>query len=369
MRIALVTDWFAPRPGGIEAQLQQLATGLAGRGHEVHVLTSTPADGASVDPFTVTRLHVTRLPVAGVAIGPTLPAVLRRALGRERFDVVHAHVSVVSPVGYAGAFAARRLGLPVVVTFHSVLRAKRAALRLAHTLVGLGRARVTWSAVSTLVAGQVGAALPGAAVTVLPNGTDLSFWAATASVGRPAPVRLVSAMRFHRKKRPVALLRAFARALRQSGAPATLTLVGDGPELPAMRRAARSAGLEDARAVEFLPWRSRAALLDLYGDSHAFVLPSIHEAFGIAALEARAAGLPVVAMAAAGCREFLRDEGNALLCADDAALAAAMARIISDAALRERLAHASSDLSAYDWGAVLATHERAYAAARDVSGA
>src|SRR5206468_4260912 len=73
----------------------------------------------------------------------------------------------------------------------------------------------------------------------------------------------------------------------------------------------------------------------LLATSHFFVLPSKLEAFGIAALEARAAGLPVIAMREGGVGEFIGHGKEGLLAADDAQLADSILRLCVDELLRE----------------------------------
>lgn len=362
-RIAIVSDWFAPRLGGIEAQLQDLCERLADRGAEVDVLTATPGarDGRN---FRVRQLDLLRLPIQDVVVSPLVLRRLRAELGRG-YDVVHAHVSVVSPLGYAAAMAARSLGLPVVVTFHSVLRAKALLLRAVDALARLRESGVHWTAVSRHVATQVSGALSGADVQVLPNGVDLAYWgAARADTARTeSPVTLVSTMRLQRKKRPRQLVRAFAHAVACARTPARLLLLGDGPDRAALERDIGGYGLRDGRSrVEILGWLGRDALRMRYGAAHGFALASTAESFGIAALEARAAGLPIITMSG-GSSEFLTHRVDALLCGDDAGLARELQQFIDDPALRRDLAVIAPDLARYDWDAVLAAHAAAYAAA------
>ena len=362
MRIAIATDWFAPRRGGIEAQLLQLAAGLAGRGHDVDVLTSTPgaSDGQG---FSVRRVGRTTIPGTQLALSPAIVGALRRELDRG-YDVVHAHVSVVSPVGYAAAGVARSMGLPTVVTFHSVLRLKRHLLRATDAVANLSNSAIVWTGVSELVASQVRAALRGAQVSVLPNGIDFGFWSAARRQGTPRngqPVTLVSAMRLHRKKRPRQLLSAFAAASSAFRVPALLRIVGDGPERAAMARDVRSLGLEHGQArVEMLGWLPPEALRSAYADGDGFVLASKRESFGIAVLEAAVAGLPVIAMAESGSHEFLAPEARHLLCRDDEDLALTLSRFISDPDLRSRDRGDSARLQRYDWSSVLSAHEATY---------
>jgi len=364
LRVAIATDWFPPRRGGIEGQLQQLAERLAARGHEVDVVTPTPGvvDGVK---FHARALDVLTIPKLQLAVSPTLFLALRRELSRG-YDVVHAHVSVVSPVGYAGALVARALGLPVVVTFHSVLRHKRHLLRAANAIGRISESAVVWSAVSNLVAEQVRDALTRVDVTTLSNGIDLAFWK-TRLVERSTrrdTITFVSAMRLRAKKRPLELLRAFAHAAQRVECNTRLLIVGDGPERTAIEQAIVDFGLGDGRArVKLLGWLDRDGLRAIYGESDVFVLASLRESFGIAALEARAAGLPVIAMRASGSTEFLTHESNALLCRDDQDLSHAMSRMIDDAALRSRLGRSADSLERYDWNVVLGEHESAYRSA------
>lgn len=364
MRVAIATDWFAPRRGGVEAQLLRLAEGLGARGHAVDVLTTMPGARDGVH-FRVRRLEAVALPGLSLALTPALPRALRRELLRG-YDVVHSHVSVVSPVGYTAALVARALETPTVVTFHSVLRAKTYLLRAVSLFPRLtsGASAPRWTGVSALVASQLRRALGRhASVAVLPNGIDLAFWRAAARTPRSASsgLTLVYAGRLHRKKRPRELVEAFARAARATDMPVTLRLVGEGPERAGLERDARAlgAGSPGPARVILSEWLAPEALREVYAGADAFVSAAIRESFGIAVLEARAAGLPVIAMRAAGSSDFL-DDDTALLCATDEDLARQIERFISEAALRRQLASASGALARYDWSSVLDQHEIAY---------
>src|SRR5581483_10633307 len=121
LKIALACDWFAPRLGGMEVHLRDLAVRLRARGHDVHVITPTPGD-AGEDGLPVHRVSARLFPGFGFAWNPGVLAALRRVLQTERFDVVHAHASIVSPAAYGAAVAALADGTPTLVSFHSVLR-------------------------------------------------------------------------------------------------------------------------------------------------------------------------------------------------------------------------------------------------------
>src|SRR5215207_4965647 len=120
MRVALVCDWFLPRLGGIELHLRDLALALRARRIDAHVVTTTPGPN-ELDGVPVHRVRAALAPVSGFAYTPGALVRVQDVLRAERFDVVHAHASVVSPVAYAGALGGARLGAATLLTFHSML--------------------------------------------------------------------------------------------------------------------------------------------------------------------------------------------------------------------------------------------------------
>lgn len=116
---------------------------------------------------------------------------------------------------------------------------------------------------------------------------------------------------------------------------ARLVVAGDGPRADEARRMVSHLGLK--QAVAFLGFRTDIpkilAALDI------FVFSTHTEGFGLAVLEAMAAGLPVVVSRVGGLQEIVEHEQNGLLVApgDSAALCAAVRRLIDDASLREAL--------------------------------
>lgn len=367
LRIAFATDWFLPRLGGIELHLADLARALQGAGHHVDVLTTTP-DAASADGLRVVPLAAARAPVLDLALPPSIGRALRAALREGRYDVVHAHVSVVSPVAYTAALTAHELGLPLVVTFHSMLHASAYVLALADRLLGWSRWPLVLSAVSSTVARQARRAAPGLPVAVLPNGIDPSVWdvAPGATRARGGVVHVVSTMRLHRKKRPAALVRAFRAARSRAACDLRLSIFGDGPERRPLERLVSGLGVGDA--VTFHGRQPREAIAAHYAAADVFASATRRESFGIAALEARAAGLPVVAMRQSGATEFLRHGENALLAADDESFARMLLSLADDAALRARLAAHHGDVAPYAWPAVVRRHLDRYAEAMRLSG-
>lgn len=374
-RIALVSDWYLPRRGGMEVQLHALAGGLKARGHDVEVLTSFPGP-AAVDGITVRRLPVARVPGAKIAALPGTHAVVRRALAQGGFDLVHVHVGLIVPLAYHALVASTALGLPTVATVHSVWRHFAAPLRLVGRALGMPRRPVRWTAVSPTVAAHMRPLVGTARIDLLPNGIDRAWWGRTAHTAaaeddpwgarQPGEVRVVSVMRLQPRKRGLALVRAFAQAhamARRHGVSLRLRLVGDGVEAAPVRGLAAWLGVGDAVTVTgWLPPETVRATL-----RHAdlFALASRLEAFGIAALEARACGLPVVARQGSGPADFLENHRDGWLVRDDAELGLALGTLATDPARRARLAAGPTPaLETSDWSKVLDAHDQCYDATR-----
>lgn len=355
MKIALVCDWYAPRLGGIETQLQDLAEALRAHGHEPHVITATPGAPSRAGGVVVHRLGVPLVPGWQVVRNRRALDALHALFAREAYDVVHAH-SLYSPLAHAACWLARLVGAPSLLTSHSLVdRASSLALRACVPEWATWPTRL--SAVGTLAVEQLRRMSGRSDVALLPNGIDAARFAAPPRPARHA-VTIVSVMRLHARKRPLALVRAMPAVLRRAPSTVRLVVAGDGPLRRAVRAEAARLGVE----VELRGAVPRAAIARLLGEGDIFALPSVNEAFGIAALEARAAGLPVVAMREGGAADLIEHGREGLLAADDDELASQLGTLVVDAALRRRLAQAAPrGLERYAWPSVAARHEALYA--------
>jgi glycosyltransferase involved in cell wall biosynthesis len=356
VRIALVCDWYAPRRGGIETHLEGLGRRLAEAGHEVHVVTSTPGDAPKYPGLTIHRLGEPLVPGADVVFRPNAVRKIGAILTAERIEVAHCHVSIVSPVALGGAAAAERLGIPTVITFHSFVAGMRALTWTAGRTLGAAKWKVSLTAVSGRVAREV-EPFAGRKVEILPNAIDTTFWTPSPRRGENERCRFIYVGRLQAKKRPDLIVTA-ARELQRKGIAAEITVVGAGPLAAGLRARAERARLANVR---FIDWAGPAELRELLRESDVFLSPAFRESFGIAALEARAVGLPVVAMADSAVADFIAHEESGLLAADGSEFVSAAARLATDADLRRRMRdHNSRTPVPFSWERSVDAHLRQY---------
>lgn len=319
--------------GGAEMMVLHLARELSRAGHPVRVVS---LHGDETDVAGLMRRAGVDVVTLNKAGGPDPRTVLRLRAQMRDFSpaVVHTHLPVLEYVLPAARLYGRRVRIIHTVhnlareeTRHRVLRAvnRRA---FSHGVVPVALNEEVRSSICREYA------LPASAVPVVGNGIDLDAFRGPQRRGpRGAGVRLLCVARLAPAKNHALLLRTVAR-LRESGRDVSLTLVGDGPLRGALEERARELGI--SQRVRFAGRRTDTPAF--YRDCDLFVLLSDYEGMPMSIIEAMASGLPVVATRAGGVAELVDDGVNgALVEADAAAAAEAIAAICDDPALYARL--------------------------------
>jgi glycosyltransferase involved in cell wall biosynthesis len=201
---------------------------------------------------------------------------------------------------------------------------------------------------------------------VLPNGIDNVAWqvAHPEGHGDDGTITIVSVMRLAPRKRPLHLLKMIKKVREQLSAdtPLKVVIIGDGPERASLERYLRTHDLENA--VDLVGRLTREEIRGVFASADIFVAPANLESFGIAALEARCAGLPVVAKARTGIREFVEHGREGLLARSDRDMVDQITRLVRDRELRLVISKNNRETaSPVDWSDVVQMNLAAYRSA------
>ncbi|ASJ05893.1 glycosyltransferase family 4 protein [Thermococcus pacificus] len=377
MRIALVSDWYYPKVGGVASHMHHLAAHLRKRGHEVAVVTNDLKTGKEEEleelGIELIKIPGTVSPIISINITYGLKSNLELGEFLRDFEVVHAH-HAFTPLSLKAVKAGRNLGKATLLTTHSISFSHESSLWRAlgltfplfshylsfpHGIIAVSNAAKAFIEHFTSVP-----------VRVIPNGVDDEVFRPLSQkekkrvkeeLGIEGRVVLyVSRMSF--RKGPHVLLNAFQNLSREFE-DATLVMVGSGEMLPFLKAQAKFLGIEDR--VVFTGYVPGNTLPKLFGMADVFVLPSTTaEAFGIVILEAMASGIPVVASNVGGIPEVVKESGSGLLVppSDEVALKEAVQTILDDEKLAGDLGRAGRKAveRKYSWKVVASEIESAY---------
>lgn len=355
LRILLFTDTLGD-VNGVSRFIQNIAerahrTLPAGR--SLHVITSTrfaTPDWPNIHnvPPTYARA-MPKYEQLELAIPPR--AAVRSLAERLRPDVVH--ISTPGPVGTLGRHIARRLGVPILGTYHTDFPAYIDHLFDDRVLTWTTTQAMRWFyrpfervftrsddyAASLVALGiareRIIRLLPGIDVELFHvRRREAGVWHGTGVAAESVKVLYVG--RVSVEKNLPLLTRVWPdvhRAAAASGVDARLVVIGDGPYLKPMRETL------DGLGAHFLGFRHGEELATLYASADLFVFPSTTDTLGQVVMEAQASGLPVLVTDRGGPKEVVRDghTGIVLPAEDASAWTRAMLGLILDRSRRERM--------------------------------
>ena len=363
LRLLEVTQRYPPALGGVEQHVQRLGRAMVRAGLSVEVLTTDlardqpfarlPAPWPAEEP-PVRRRRAVRIARAPHGLGILAPAMVLDAL-RSQADVVHAHAFGYFP-SWAATIGRRSRGGRLVITPHADVGRGTSGSRTYARLVAAATLRqadrvIAQSRRERALLESIGVAADR--IEQIPTPFDLSEFPSFAPrSGRTGPPVAVFVGRLYlRQKGLDVLLRAVARLPRDSRP--QLRFVGeDWGGQAVLESLAAALGVDH---LVFTGPVDRHTILRELARADLFVLPSRFDSFPVVLLEAMAAGLPVVASDVGAVAEVVADgeTGYVVPAGDEVALAGAVARLVADPGLRERLGKAGRDLApAYSWEAL-----------------
>lgn len=383
MRVAIFTDTYAPHVNGVARTLGRLATALQKRGHSARVFTvADPRAAVSGDVVRWPGVPFWRYPELRLA-APSRSSVLERLRAWEPTLV---HVATPFGLGLAGIRAAKRLGVPVVSSYHTSF-SEYARFYGFGALAAPGWAYLRWfhnrtrrNYVPTRTVCDDLVARGFKNVRLWPRGIDADVfnprwrnqelrrsWGAgpdtivVAYVGRLAKEKGVDVA-----VDAVAALRARLGERRRDF---VFILVGDGPHEQALRARASDGTM-------FLGRLTGQSLSEAYASADVLLFPSTTDTFGNVLLEGMASRLGVIAADVPQSREVCGVTAHFFQAGNSVDLSAQLGRLVEDRAALERLREAAfTNARSRDWDAVFdalfADYEtvcRTAADARDANG-
>ncbi len=372
----MLDNEFPPLGGGMGTANQALLRKFA-NDPEIEIELITAALGATAEQETFApNIHLHKVPVENrnlhhssnrELISYTLQGLpLAARLQRTRpFDFCFAWSAL--PAGAMARALEIRFGLPymVWVSGPDIPGFETRYRRLYPVLTPL--LRTIWRHANPLIAKceqeieMIHAVAPDVPVTLIPNGVDLSAFAAPPPVPQAGPFKIICVARLIERKGQHHLIRA-VKHLTDEGLDVTLDLVGTGDALADYQALAQALGI--AERVNFVGYVPREEIPRYYLGAHVFVLPSFNEGMALAALEALAAGLPLVLTRTGGTEELVQEHVNGLTFewGDVAALTAHLKQLVLDRTLAERMGRLSrSRAIAYSWDRIAARYRQLFA--------
>jgi phosphatidylinositol alpha-mannosyltransferase len=363
LRIALVTEFYHPHLGGITEHVQHLAQEFRKLGHTAWVITSHMEGEDPDEPF-VHRIGTSRVILsngsfARVTTGFGLGREFQRFFREKSIDVVHVHGACSPTLGFIAPTAARRVGLPIVGTYHSWFR-RSIALGI---MRGPIQKRLDQIAINIAVSQPVVDAMSRylkADWEIIPNGVSMGVF-------HPNGRRPTDALTKHPKllflgrldpRNGLEVVLDAMPAVLAAYPTAELTVVGDGPLRAIYEKRARPLGDRVRFAGRIYDERP-----EYYGTADVYMCPTNKASFGITLLESMACGTPMIVSDIVGFRELVDRGPEAVLVPPDQPQAWAQAAIdlIGDPGRRAAMGKAGLDKAQlYAWDLVAARVLDAY---------
>lgn len=357
MNIGIFTNAYKPIISGVVNSIALIKSGLEARGHQVYIFAPryNGFKDAEKDIHRFISVNLTSRVKFPLAIPFSFK--IFNMIPQLNLDIIHTHHPFI--LGEVGARFAKKLNIPLVYTFHTQFEQYAHYIPLNQELVKkVARESVTSYTTkcdtvicpSTSILSLLDEYGITAPVQFIPNAINIESF----QNPDPKPVfekyninpddkLLVYVGRIGLEKNLEFMLKAFKEAHNRIPS-SKLMIVGEGPELGTFREMANDMGMGDCTIFP-----GRVEYNDIpayYRAGYAFIMTSTTEVKPLALLEAMAAGLPVVAVSAAGSKDTLTDDFDGILTDHDIEkFTGALIKILEDRKTRDRLSEGASETS------------------------
>lgn len=360
MRIAMFTNNYKPYIGGVPVSIEHLAEALRGRGHTVYIFAPTYENQVE-EPYVI-RYPSFPIKVAGAPVPNVLTGIFTKKVRELNIDVIHVHHPAI--VGNVALSIRKKLGVPVVFTYHTRYEA------YLHYINGLEKVEQSTGFINWYLhhfcnqCDLLVAPTPGILdylqkeqmkppIQVMPTGIPMeNFLPEQKSVAAirqqylgTADYLTCTVSRLAKEKNldfQIRGLSCLKRLLKKKGRTFRHMIIGDGPEKKNLMRQIEELGLTEN--IIFIGNVDNQEIKNYQAAADAFLFTSKSETQGIVLLEAMAVGNPVVAVEASGVRDVVKDGVNGYLTEEDAYWWAERTRmVLEEVAKREQLSQAARE--------------------------
>jgi 1,2-diacylglycerol 3-alpha-glucosyltransferase len=354
MNIGVFTDSFRPYSSGVVRSIELFSREYTKLGHSVYIFCPDYPLMHSLEEENVFRFMSVPWPtMTDFSLPVPLSAYLNQTIERLSIDIIHVHSPFL--LGRLGARAARRHKLPLIFTFHTLYEqyvhyfpfaenlSKQVVRAIARDFSNRCNVVVAPSQMVADYLRQIGI---NTLIVKIPTGIDMDEfkeldrnWLKTSYSVRPEEKVLLFIGRLGKEKNITFLLKSF-QDVSKCIPDCRLVLVGKGPLEEYLRQLCRQQGIRDK--VIFTGELSRQQIVHCYASSDLLVFPSVSDTQGLVIGEAKAAGVPVVAIRAFGPAEMVIHNEDGLLTENSLpAFTKAIIKLLTDKELYEHMSKQS----------------------------
>lgn len=361
MKIAICSDYFYPKIGGITTHIEDLAKNLEKRGHSVIIITKKAKFDDRSHGLNVIRINSFFRTSNTIDI-PQLTE-LKNAIKKVKPDIIHTH-HAFSPISLFSLAIGKKLKIKRILTNHSIqflydfdylwkpssylLFPYKQYINDANKIIAVSSAAATFISHFT-----------NKEIEVIPNGIDVKSFAPKTKKFSGKNILFVG--RFSYRKGLHLLLESMGFIIKENKE-IKLTIVGKGYMKSILKLLIRTLNLQ--KNVVIKENLNKEELISLYKKSDVFVMPSIFgESFGIVLLEAMASKTPIVATKQGGIKEIIVHNRTGLLIERNRPkkFAESIMNLLNNKKLSKKLSsNAYNEVKKYDWNNIIKKIENIY---------
>lgn len=352
MRVGVFSDSYRPYTSGVVTSICTMREEFTRLGHEVFIFAPSYPNYRDIEPNIFRFFSVPAPTNPGYTLAVPVSTRALRIARKLKLDIVHVHSPFI--LGQVGARCARRMGLPLVFTYHTLYDqyahyvpvgqelARDLTIKYSRYFCNRCDLVITPTVDVKNMIRSYGVETP---IEVVPTGVDVRRFSRGRKnwlkkdydlpddyktclfVGRLAPEKNIDF-----------LIRSFRR-VKEMYPKCSLFIVATGPLEKELKKLVLNEGMNLSQDVIFTGALTSEKLIDVYSDADVFTFASTSETQGIVVVEAMAAGLPVVAVRAIGTQEMVEDGVQGILTEPDLeSFSQAVVRVLQDQELRNYLA-------------------------------